>query len=245
MGIREERNMRGIRAAVLLIVLFAVLLSAAAAEGGAGSVVFRSAGNIVTLGRWEQDGNVGNGPEPIEWIILEMQEGRCLLLSRYGLDAMPYNTASADVTWEQCSLRSWLNGEFLDSAFSGEERAAILLTDVDNSASKGFAGYLTDGGPMTADWVFLLSWSEADLYFSGNLAKLCAPTAWAVSRGAWTSSSYTADGKPACSWWLRSPGLDQSDAMRAGNIAYRRDDVSATRNCVRPALWLSLNADII
>ena len=68
--------MRGIRAAILLVVLFAVLLSAAAAEGGAGSVVFRSAGNIVTLGRWEQDGNVGNGPEPIEWIILEMQEGR-------------------------------------------------------------------------------------------------------------------------------------------------------------------------
>ena len=229
-------------AAVLLL----AVLAAACSAGGAEAPVFRQAGSIVTLGRYEQDHNAGNGPEPIEWIILDMQEGRALLLSRYALDTMPYNTESADVTWESCSLRAWLNDEFLNNTFTDEERAAILLSDLDNSSAAGFPGYAAGGGRTTADFVFLLSWAEAELYFPGNLAKLCAPTSYAVTTGAWTSRSYTAeDGKPACSWWLRSPGLEQHDAMCAGNIACRRDDVSAKDICVRPALWVSLNADII
>ena len=240
--------MRQIRrlTAILLLVIMAAVFSAGLAESGSGTVTtFRSAGSIVTLGRYEQDNNVGNGPEPIEWIILEMKDGRCLLLSRYALDAMPYNTVSADITWEQCSLRNWLNTDFLENAFNDEERAAIFLSDMPNGRENGFAGYSTNGGPTTADWVFLLSWEEADRYFMGTMAKLCAPTTYAVARGAWTSTSYMADGRPACSWWLRSPGLEQYNAIRVGNIASRQDDVSVRYNCVRPALWLNLNADVI
>ena len=239
--------MRRIRrwAAVLLLAALGLSLAPGLAEEEGVHSVFRSAGQTVTLGSYEQDGNAGNGPEPVEWIILDMKEGRCLLLSRYALDVMPYHTESAAVTWEHCSLRSWLNGDFLSGAFSEEERAAILLTDVDNGAEQGFDGYGTSGGATTPDKVFLLSWAEADLYFPGNLGKLCAPTTYALSRGAWTSRSYLAEGKPACSWWLRSPGFEQTEAIRVGNIAYRRDDVSAVRNCVRPALWLSLDAGVI
>ena len=233
-------------AAVLLLAVLAAVFSAGYAEETKKATVFRSAGNIVTLGRYEQDNNAGNGPEPIEWIILDMSEGRALLLSRHGLDVKPYHAISEDVTWADSTIRTWLNDEFLFQAFNEQERNAILLTDVKNDAEQGFPGYGTDGGRMTEDKVFLLSRAEADLYFTGgNLAKLCSPTTYAISKGAWTSSSYLADDKPACSWWLRSPGLDQNDAIRLGNIAYRRDDVSATRNCVRPALWLSLNDDII
>ena len=240
--------MRRIRllAAVLLLAVPVLALSAARAEEGGGQAVFRSAGQVVTLGRYEQDGNPGNGPEPVEWIILEMSEGRCLLVSRYALDVKPYHTESADITWEQSFLRGWLNDGFLNEAFNDEERRAILLTDVDNSAAQDFGGYSTKGGNTTADKVFLLSWAEADLYFPGVMGKICAPTAYALSKSPWTSRSYTAaDGKPACSWWLRSPGFEQSEAIRVGNIAYRRDDVSVTYNCVRPALWVSLDADVL
>ena len=125
---------------VCLVMVLAVV-PAACSAGGAEAPVFRQAGSIVTLGRYEQDHNAGNGPEPIEWIILDMQEGRALLLSRYALDTMPYNTESADVTWETCSLRAWLNDEFLNNTFTDEERAAILLSDLDNSSAAGFPGY--------------------------------------------------------------------------------------------------------
>ena len=233
--------MNRIRLFLFLLAAAILFAGAAAAEGESGPVRFRSAGDIVLLGQYEQDRNIGNGPEPIEWIILEMQEGRCLLLSRYGLDAMPYNTASVNITWEQCTLRAWLNGTFLESSFSGEEQAAILLTDVDNSREHCYSGYSTNGGVLTQDKIFLLSWKEADRYFPGVMAKMCSPTGYAVENGAWTSDSYTLNGKAAGSWWLRSPGLEQHDAIRVGNISARRDDVSQTRNCVRPALWFNLN----
>ena len=235
-----------LRAAVLLLAVLVMALSAGRAEEGKTQAMFRSAGQIVTLGRYEQDGNAANGPEPIEWIILEMKEGRCLLLSRYALDVKPYHTESVDITWENCFLRGWLNDGFLNSAFNDDERSAILLWDVDNGPDNCFEGYGTTGGNPTADKIFLLSWAEADQYFSGNMAKICAATTYAYSKGAWTSRSYTAaEGKPACSWWLRSPGFEQREAIRVGNIAHRRDDVAAVTNCVRPALWLNLNADVI
>lgn len=45
----------------------------------------------VTFGRYEQDNNLGNGPEPIEWIVLDSNNGEVLLLSKYGLDVKKYN----------------------------------------------------------------------------------------------------------------------------------------------------------
>ena len=184
--------------ASLLLALAALCPAAAAGEGESPRAVFRSAGQIVTLGHYEQDGNPGNGPEPVEWIILDMEEGRALLLSRYALDVKPFHTESADVTWERSFLRGWLNDNFLPNAFSEEEQAAILLTDVDNSRDQGFAGYGTSGGGATADKVFLLSWSEAERYYKGNLAKLCAPTAHALSKTPWICRGYLVAAKPPC-----------------------------------------------
>ena len=88
---------------------------------------------MIPFGHYEQDNNPGNGPEPIEWLVLDIQDGKALLLSKYGLEAKAYNTKFVDITWENCTLRTWLNGEFLAKAFSAEEQSAILLTEVDNS----------------------------------------------------------------------------------------------------------------
>ena len=75
------------------------------------AVVFRaqaelpSAGDIITFGRYEQDNNMKNGPEGIEWIVLEVQEGKAFLVSRCGLDMIQYHTKNAEITWEECSIR--------------------------------------------------------------------------------------------------------------------------------------------
>ena len=73
-----------------------------------------------------------------------------------------------DTDWEKCTLRSWLNGEFLQSAFSAKEQAAILMTAVDNSASQGYGKWNTDGGNNTRDQIFLLSYAEANWYLFDN-----------------------------------------------------------------------------
>lgn len=153
--------------------------------------------------------------------MLEYDEAnhKTLLISKYGLDAVPYNKEYTDITWEQCTLRAWLNGEFLKKSFSMKEQSAILVTDVDNSSSQGYSDWNTNGGNNTQDRIFLLSYAEANRYLGvthdgENNTKACvAPTAYAITQGAYISDSIqTADGKPAGWWWLRSPGYYQNGA---------------------------------
>ena len=80
-------------------------------------------GDIIKFGRYEQD--KWSGPDEIEWQVLTVEDGRALLLSVYGLETKKYNEEYADVTWETCSLRSWLNGTFYNTAFSTEEKGQI------------------------------------------------------------------------------------------------------------------------
>ena len=103
--------------------LFAV--SATTAEGVA-------AGDTILFGAYEQDNDPDNGHELIEWIVLEVDEAnhRLWVVSRYGLDAQPYNAEAAEVTWQTCTLREWLNGTFFDTAFTPEEQVAVLTVGI-------------------------------------------------------------------------------------------------------------------
>ena len=47
------------------------------------------AGDHVFFGQYEQDNDLKNGPEPIEWLVLEDDGESILLLSRYCLASMP------------------------------------------------------------------------------------------------------------------------------------------------------------
>ena len=215
---------------------------------------YRQIGNIVTFGYYEQDNNTANGSEAIEWIVLDygQEEHKALLLSKYGLDAKPYNVENEEMTWEKCTLRNWLNGGFLPSAFSEHEQSAILMSMVDNSASQGYSEWNTDGGNNTQDQVFLLSYTEANRYLdvtwgdSNNTKARVAPTAYAIANGAWAYRDYqTADGETVGWWWLRSPGSLQSGAavvLFGGSLNDK--NVSGDNCVVRPAFWLNLDSDI-
>lgn len=67
----------------------------------------------IKFGHYEQDNDASNGKEAIEWEVLGYEDGELLLISRYILDAVPYNYEWTDVTWETCALRKWLNDDFL------------------------------------------------------------------------------------------------------------------------------------
>ena len=163
-------------------------------------------GDIVLFGTYEQDNNVSDGKENIEWLVLAKENDRVLVISDKAIDCQQYNMATyADVTWESCSLRKWLNGTFLNNAFSTKEQTHILKTNV--SAEKN-PKYSTDPGESTTDKAFLLSINEINKYFSSNYnARRCILTAYAKANGAYTSSGYMKDGTSTCCWWLRSPGI--------------------------------------
>ena len=232
----------------------AVTTSPTSSGNEAKLALFCNVGSYVSFGSYEQDDNVANGPEPIEWIVLDYDEvnNRALLLSRYGLDAKPYNTVCVDITWEKSTMRTWLNGKFMNNAFSKAEQGAIVTTVLDNSKSQGYSRWDTNSGDNTQDKVFLLSYAEANKYIgvtwedSNNLTSRVTPTAYALKQKAYTSgSSKTADGSAAGWWWLRSPGSSQENAacvLTDGSL--HNIDVSNYYGCIRPALWINLEYDI-
>lgn len=208
-------------------------------------------GRQITFGRYSQTAN-GNDNTPIEWLILDRDEQKILIVSKYGLDAQPYNKDYTSVTWETCTLRKWLNGTFYNKAFSSAEQAAILTTNVDNSKSQCYSGWNTSGGNNTEDKVFLLSYAEANKYFgvthdtTSNTKSRVAPTAYAIAQGAYThSSNKTADGTDAGWWWLRSPGFYQGSAAGVrtdGSLNYYRVDDDS--DSLHPALWVNIESTI-
>ena len=195
-------------------------------------------GDYITFGSYEQDGNTGNGAEPIEWLVLENQGDKLFVISRYGLDCQKYNATYTDVTWETCTLRIWLNTEFYNTAFNDSEKASVITTTVNNPDN---STYGTKGGNVTEDKVFCLSIDELHSYFASVDARATKPTSYAVSKGVVVDiSSEVSTGN--CDWWLQSPGIGQNMA------AFVYDDIYVSGSmvdndflAVRPVLWIAVN----
>lgn len=198
-------------------------------------------GDTLFFGKYEQDNVTSNGKEPIEWIVLAKEGSKILVVSAKALDCKQYNTSYTNVTWETCSLRSWMNGTFLNTAFNLEEQQKIANTSV--SADEN-PTYTTNPGNDTTDKVFLLGISEANRYFDSDEARKCIPTAYAKANGAYNSSRYTKGGVATCLWWLRSPGYFQDVAAivnDGGSVTYYGSIVSYADVCIRPAMWITLD----
>jgi len=169
--------------ALLVVALVVTLLIL---KGRTGNNTKFEIGSIVTYGCYEQDGDTKNGKEPIEWIVMEQDGNKVLLLSRYGLASSNYGSTHE---WKSSKIRSWLNDSFLNNAFTDAERAGILDTEVDNSSDQNYSGYTVGGSENTTDKLFLLSYAEAARFFGiqdqditnvqENPATRCAPTLYA------------------------------------------------------------------
>jgi hypothetical protein len=232
-------------------------------------------GDIIIFGSYEQDNDSTNGFEAIEWIVLSVEDNKALLLSKYGLEQKSYHDYSdlskkyADgqvitdwsdvkITWEECNLRYWLNKDFYDIAFSKNEKACIIETDIINNNN---TYYDTEGGKITRDRIFLPSLEEmtnnnysfdSDIY-KQDINRRCKATEYAKAHGVWTiDKTYkddqwkeyvTLDGDIPCYYWLRSPG---KDAYKAASISAEGEcqidgaDVYNTYRAVRPALYVDL-----
>lgn len=205
-----------------------------------------SAGDTVSFGSYEQDGDESNGKEEIKWIVLEKEADRILVISESVLDHQPYNTVCTDMTWSNCSLRQWLNDEFLNAAFTEQEKAAIPVVDV--SADEN-PKYSTDPGSATQDKIFLLSIEEVSRYFSSDSARTVHPTVYAKEQG-----SFVEETTDNSWWWLRSPGKNRSYAASVfvnGVVNYsgyytitgnfnQGSGVNYWGGSVRPVLWIDL-----
>lgn len=176
-------------------------------------------GGHVLFGSYEQDNTLSNGKELIEWIILAKENNRALVISKYSLDCQEYNSEFVFITWETCTLRKWLNSTFLQKAFSHEEQQMILSTDVMTASRTDISSHNN-----SKDNVFLLNFTEAELYFGSNMSG--EATAYAKAKGA---GEY---------WWLRN------DKSNNAAYVYNGKDLGVhgllLKTAVRPAMWINL-----
>ena len=173
-------------------------------------------GDIITFGSWHQNSDARDST-PIQWQVLEIQDDKALLISDKALDARPYDLYRVDASWDQCTLRAWLNAEFLNEAFSPDQQKAILVTTLDNGTEC----------PPTEDKVFLLNYSEGVRYLSSEQL-IARYTQYASRKDGYAVETFS---------WTR-----ESNCMinMVGTECY--DIFQISDNGVRPAMWISLSA---
>lgn len=200
-------------------------------------------GSMVKFGSYEQD-NLRNGKEVIEWLVLDVKDGKALLLSRYGLDSREFNKFCDGQTWANSGVRSWLNRDFLNEAFTEAERKLISTTKVLDDKKQHYSAMASKRvGADTTDKVFLLSYAEMNKYLGKKEdAKRCIPTKYAIARGCNRSKRSGLQGQKTSWWWLRSPSYTNSILTVEWDGEMNKMALSNSEGAIRPAIWVDAAA---
>ncbi len=175
-------------------------------------------GDAVIFGRYEQNA-LYDGVEPLEWIVLEKQEDKILLISRYCIEAMPYNTERQDVSWEDSTLRAVLNDRFLKNAFDENEEKSLIT--------------------INGDKVSMLSVADAKKYYEYDSWRAASATELASGMGARVEDGF-------CWWWLIDKGNIANSASYVhfdGTVQEKGFAVDYNLVAVRPIIWVSADAE--
>ena len=189
-------------------------------------------GDTIKLGNLDE--------QRIEWLVLDVQNDKALVISKYALVSHQYDPQGSLVTWENCSLRQWLNNDFLNSLFSESEQSMIITTTI---PADEFDFFLSQPPNPTQDKLFLLNIDEVEKYFSDDDSRQCSPTKYATKHGVTldTTGQY-------CSWLLRTPiHKSYNDTYVVyvkvtGKINTAGVTSVAYGYGIRPAMWIDLNA---
>lgn len=219
-----------------------------------GNVDTVNVGDMITFGVYEQD-NDPSDKEDILWVVLDLDGDRILLLSKYILDSRVFQdnhpsrkmpSKAVPIKWADCTLRAWLNEDFIQTAFSVQAQELLCTTHLVTKKNQGISG-----GPDTDDKVFLLSIQEVERYLSNAALRGAVKTEFAKKRSDVSREKLNW-------WWLRSPGLyADCPAIVLDNGKYKEKFTNPENGYsgettwigrgawydigVRPAVWIDLS----
>ena len=182
----------------------------------------------ITMGRY-----MGS---PISWRILSVEDEKILLISEKVLDFKPYNKEKREISWKTCTLRKWLNTEFLENTFRADEKAKIAFTKI---SDKPFLTFTIDQEYDTNDQIFLLSFEEAKSYFDYDQDRQGCPTEYAQSKDIIRTKSDLSS-----IWWLRTSDYSTDFGPYVwidGRLSHIGYSVDTSFVGIRPAMWIYLN----
>ncbi len=190
------------------------------------------------------------------WCILDIQGKAALIITEAIIEQHPYNNYAGDVTWADCSLRKYLNGEFYNK-FTSDERSRILPVLNKNHDNPWYG---SRGGEDTRDYIFLLSLEETVSKYFGDSSKNFEERSpkqryWFQRKDINNEKRRSTFDGHIWWWWLRTPGRDNRRAVYIhgdGNVGIQGNGTFRYSsnilhpitgdNCggVRPAIWLNL-----
>ena len=216
-------------------------------------------GTVCTFGRYRQL-STSEDKQPIQWQVLDVNdENGILLISKFVLDQKRFNQTSKNVTWETCTIRSWLNGlgkddniegidysddNFMKIAFNNDE-VKYIKTVTNINPDYEFEGRIIEAGNDTVDKIFFLSRDEANQYYSRSRDRLAYGTEYLSTTRVLNNTDFCYEddctkSQYSSMWWLRSPGHQQYIAARiccnGGGIFSNL--VESNEIGIRPVLWL-------
>lgn len=169
-----------------------------------------------------------------EWIVLEKTDSSVFVITKDIIDFVSYSPKGSSfpeqdqeypVTWEESAARAFFNEYFFDNCFSKEEQSMIMETKVSTAPNPKYG---TSGGNDTTDKLYILEYDEVIKYFGTDESrKALAPT-----------------NPEQSAYWLRTPGDDQTKAMRVeqdGRFNHDERGISAWYNGgIRPVMWIKI-----
>ena len=213
--------------------------------------------DCITFGNYWQEDTNGDGKvdetdekQPIKWRVLSVDGDDAFLMADDTLDTQCYNSGEGvevkDTTWENCSLRKWLNEDFMNTAFSKEEQDSIIETKVQCS----YVVDKEDGGNDTLDKIYLPSIEEVSNPSFGFDEEFLRGQGTKTRMLLQNRKTRQTAGAGAWAWWLRTINNDKnvssfSQAVivdehgRPGVIGFYSDFDRLQE--VRPVLHLNLS----
>lgn len=194
--------------------------------------------DCIYFGKYKQNFTV---KQDIEWRVLSVNGNQAYIVADKNLDVKAYNDKEGKCTWKNSSLRKWLNNDFCNTAFSNDEKAAIISTEIDEG---------------TTDKVFLLSLDEVtnpDYGFASesygdkkeNATRRVKNTDYTDSKSGWTTEHIELAKELYGEWWLRTLDEDEKSARTvdsSGICDWGCYSVDLDCLCVRPALYINLDS---
>ena len=222
------------RKAISYLFTLCIVLSLGVTAFADPEAVALNPGDIIEFGTYEQDNITGNGPEPIEWIVLDVDGNEAFLVSVHSLDGKRFVETSRRIFyWADSDIRAWLNSDFVETAFTEEEKASLV--PVENETED-----------HSTDLVFLLSERELYQYFLTAEKRICEPTEYAYvqqgDRESWRnifSSLSVPDTQVeyAKTYFLRTVAPSHSYVYSIDNKGHRNPTERGNElNFIRPAV---------
>ncbi|MBQ6381367.1 MAG: hypothetical protein IJJ41_07205 [Clostridia bacterium] len=179
--------------------------------------------------------------EPINWKVLAQEDDGVYVIAFNLPDAQPYHNYYKGITWQDSTLRNWLNTTFLNDAFSSAEQSKMISATLSN-----------DDDYTTTDKLWVLSRSEllngsygfATSAATADEARKMAGTDYAKCQGIWVDSYSYSDKNSQ--WLMRTAGDDAYHIKAVDTQGHISGTTYVDNSCMgtRPAFKLNKTATV-